>query len=55
MNRERITKDWLFNLCMTITEKPLMDQTPIHFEDCTIYTLRSIELHRTYIRCHHGS
>lgn len=52
MNRERITKDWLFNLCMTITEKPLMDQTPIHFEDCTIYTLRSIELSRTY-SCFH--
>ncbi len=56
MAQNRWTKEWLKSLCDCITviveNRPETDQTPIKFSDYMVYTLRSVELGRTY-KCYH--
>ena len=52
MDLERLSEEWWFGLCRTAAVKDEVDWSPIRYEDCTIYPIRSIELGRTY-SCYH--
>lgn len=52
MNRSRITKAFLFGIYRAISSVDMFFTPQISYEDCTIYSIRSLELSRTY-ECYH--